>query len=141
MEALLRQPHVMCPFLHKASPATIRSFSSSCSSYKAHGGGRTGVSRFTAVASRCPVMGSAIAVHNTVARGNGSRACLHTTRSSPIENTHLRKANGKLHSSTTCVGIRVVYILTLAQYNILPPRLQPWEAPGASTMMVSTKAC
>ncbi|KAI1199108.1 5-aminolevulinate synthase [Nemania serpens] len=100
MEALLRQPHIMCPFLHKASPATIRSLSSSCSSYKAHGSSRAGVSRFAAVASRCPVMGTAVAVHSTDAGVGGSRACLHTTKSNPIEKTHLRKANVH-HTSPT----------------------------------------
>ncbi|KAI0193238.1 pyridoxal phosphate-dependent transferase [Xylaria flabelliformis] len=100
MEALLRQPRIMCPFLHKTSPATIRALSTSCSRYTAHGSSRAGVSRFAAVASRCPVMGTAIAVHGTNARVNGSRACLHTTKSSPIENTHLRKAN-VLHTSPT----------------------------------------
>lgn len=141
MEALLRQPHIMCPFLHKASPATIRSLSSSCSSYKAHGSSRAGVSRFAAVASRCPVMGTAVAVHSTDAGVGGSRACLHTTKSNPIEKTHLRKANGKMHSSTTCVGFHVCILTHPAQYIILPPRLQPWEARATSTMMASTRTC
>ncbi|KAI1260326.1 5-aminolevulinate synthase [Xylariaceae sp. FL1019] len=110
MDSLLRQPRIMCPFLHKTSPATLRSLSRSCSSFAAHGSTRSGSSSFNAVASRCPVMGTALSMHNTACSGTGftssstSRAYLHTTRPSSIESTHLRKADVLNTTSPPSVG-------------------------------------
>lgn len=99
MEALLRQSRSMCPFLHKTSPATLRSLSTSTTSNSvqqiqaAPGGGA--MSNLQIVARRCPVMSKALAVQsarngNAVLAGafGGSRAYhskvprarIHTTR-------------------------------------------------------------
>ncbi|KAF1346469.1 delta-aminolevulinic acid synthase [Delphinella strobiligena] len=99
MEALLRQSRSMCPFLHKTSPATLRSLSTSTTSNSvqqiqaAPGGGA--MSNLQVVARRCPVMSKALAVQsarngNAVLAGafGGSRAYhskvprarIHTTR-------------------------------------------------------------
>lgn len=96
MEALLRQSRSMCPFLHKTSPATLRSLSTSSSvqqTQAAPGGGA--MSNLQVVARRCPIMSKALAVQsarsgNAALSGafGGSRAYhskvprarLHTTR-------------------------------------------------------------
>ena len=96
MEALLRQSRSMCPFLHKTSPATLRSLSTSSSVQQAHaapGGGA--MSNLQVVARRCPIMSKALAVQssrsgNSMLSGafGGSRAYhskvprarIHTTR-------------------------------------------------------------
>lgn len=100
MEALLRQSRSMCPFLHKTSPATLRSLSTSSSIHQsstpaAPGGGA--MSNLQVVARRCPIMSKALAVQSARS-GNaalagafggsrayhskvpGARARLHTTR-------------------------------------------------------------
>ena len=53
MEALLRQSRGVCPFLHKTSPATLRSLSTSTNAAQAN------MSNLQATAGRCPVMGKA----------------------------------------------------------------------------------
>ena len=96
MEALLRQSRSMCPFLHKTSPATLRSLSTSTSTQQqvaAPGG--SAMSNLQVVARRCPVMSKALTVQsarnaNAALSGafGGSRAYhskvprarLHTTR-------------------------------------------------------------
>ncbi|KAF2086862.1 tetrapyrrole biosynthesis, 5-aminolevulinic acid synthase [Saccharata proteae CBS 121410] len=94
MESLLRQSRSMCPFLHKTSPATLRSLSTSSAHCASPGGGS--MSNLQLIARRCPVMGKALTVQSGRA-GNaaalagvyggtrayhartGVRARLHTT--------------------------------------------------------------
>ncbi|KAG2160813.1 hypothetical protein VTO58DRAFT_104641 [Aureobasidium pullulans] len=105
MEALLRQSRGVCPFLHKTSPATLRSLSTSTNAAQAN------MSNLQATAGRCPVMGKALAVQstrpNTLLSGTfgGSRAYsarttraprayLHTTRAEKaqaVDNSPLRR--------------------------------------------------
>lgn len=96
MEALLHQSRAMCPFLHKTSPATLRSLSTSTAAHSASTGGGS-MSNLQLIARRCPVMGKALAVQsartgNTVLAGAfggtrayhakvGHRARLHTSSS------------------------------------------------------------
>ncbi|QIW98531.1 hypothetical protein AMS68_004049 [Peltaster fructicola] len=94
MEALLRQSMNVCPFLHKTSPATLRSLSTSVQvQHAAPGGGA--MSNLQIIARRCPVMGKALTAQGARS-GNGMlagafggsrayhsrvpRANLHTTR-------------------------------------------------------------
>ncbi|KAF9631226.1 Aminotransferase class-2 pyridoxal-phosphate binding site [Lasiodiplodia theobromae] len=96
MEALLHQSRAMCPFLHKTSPATLRSLSTSTAAHSVSTGGGS-MSNLQLIARRCPVMGKALAVQsartgNTVLAGAfggtrayhakvGHRARLHTSSS------------------------------------------------------------
>lgn len=96
MEALLHQSRAMCPFLHKTSPATLRSLSTSTAAHSASTGGGS-MSNLQLIARRCPVMGKALAVQsartgNTVLAGAfggtrayhakvGHKARLHTSSS------------------------------------------------------------
>ncbi|KAF2142993.1 uncharacterized protein K452DRAFT_225678 [Aplosporella prunicola CBS 121167] len=85
----------MCPFLHKTSPATLRSLSTSTAHSASPGG--SSMSNLQTIARRCPVMGKALAVQSSRA-GNaalagayggtrayhakvGARARLHTSSS------------------------------------------------------------
>lgn len=94
MEVLLRQSRAMCPFLHKTSPATLRSLSTSTAVQQCSPGGGA-MSNLQIVARRCPIMGKALAVQSSRAANaalagafGGSRAYhakvpranLHTTR-------------------------------------------------------------
>lgn len=70
MDALLRQGRSMCPFLHKTSPATLRTLSSSTPHHHASPGGGS-MSNLQVLARRCPVMGKAMAVQSAKTRRSG----------------------------------------------------------------------
>ena len=83
MEALLRQSRAMCPFLHKTSPATLRTLSMTAAAHHASPGGST-MSNLQVLARRCPVMGKALAVQSakygnaTLAGAYGGVRAYHT---------------------------------------------------------------
>ncbi|KAI1212462.1 tetrapyrrole biosynthesis, 5-aminolevulinic acid synthase [Annulohypoxylon truncatum] len=99
MDAVLRQSKAMCPFLKKASPATLRALSTSTRPQTSPCGGT--ISKLQLLGQRCPVMGKALAIQSarvgrapvssatTVAAGirhhsvssKPGRARIHTTRS------------------------------------------------------------
>lgn len=63
MEALLRQSRTMCPFLHKTSPATLRTLSTTTAAHQASPGGSR-MSNLQVLGRRCPVMGKALALQS-----------------------------------------------------------------------------
>jgi len=117
MEALLRQSRGMCPFLHKTSPATLRSLSTSTNAIQAN------MSNLQVTAGQCPVMGKALAVQstraNTLLSGafGGSRAYssrttraprayLHTTRAEKaqaVDTSPLRRDEGMQNCHMTAI--------------------------------------
>jgi len=96
MDAVLRQSAAVCPFLKKASPATLRALSTSTRPRASPCGGT--ISKLQLLAHRCPVMGKALAVQSaklgrpgfpvaalstlTGGHGKAGRAKLHTSRPS-----------------------------------------------------------
>ncbi|KAI1394521.1 tetrapyrrole biosynthesis, 5-aminolevulinic acid synthase [Hypoxylon fuscum] len=90
MDAVLRQSKAMCPFLKKASPATLRALSTSTRPQVSPCGGT--ISKLQLLGQRCPVMGKALAIQSarsaaTVAgiRNHSSqqklgKAKIHTSR-------------------------------------------------------------
>jgi 5-aminolevulinate synthase len=97
MDAVLRQSKAVCPFLKKASPATLRSLSTT-STRASPGGGS--MSNLQTIARRCPIMGKALAVQTAksgkvglggvaalgairafTGKVNSGKAKLHTSRS------------------------------------------------------------
>ncbi|KAI0011795.1 tetrapyrrole biosynthesis, 5-aminolevulinic acid synthase [Xylariaceae sp. FL0662B] len=62
MDAVLRQSKAMCPFLKKASPATLRALSTSTRPQASQCGGT--ISKLQLLAQRCPVMGKALAIES-----------------------------------------------------------------------------
>ena len=98
MDALLRQGRAVCPFLHKTSPATLRTLSTSTATHHqaSPGGGR--MSNLQVLARRCPVMGKAMAVQSAKTgrtgldgvfggtRAYSGKAKLHTSR---VKNANL----------------------------------------------------
>lgn len=97
MDAVLRQSKAMCPFLKKASPATLRALSTSTrrpAPVSSPCGGT--MSKLQLLAHRCPVMGKALAVQSAkVGHVGGCIAGLATHSASAGK---LGKARG-LHSS------------------------------------------
>lgn len=91
MEAFIRQSRNMCPFLHKTSPATLRSLSTTTSHNASPGGGS--MSNLQVIARRCPVMGKALAVQG--ARANSALAGVYGgTRA-----YHSKVSRARLHTS------------------------------------------
>lgn len=66
MDAVLRQSKAMCPFLKKASPATLRALSTSTRPGRPQASSPCGgtMSKLQLLAHRCPVMGKALAVQS-----------------------------------------------------------------------------
>ncbi|KAI5863114.1 tetrapyrrole biosynthesis, 5-aminolevulinic acid synthase [Durotheca rogersii] len=62
MDAVLRQSKAMCPFLKKASPATLRALSTSTRPHVSPCGGT--ISKLQLLGQRCPVMGKALAIQS-----------------------------------------------------------------------------
>ncbi|PHH66122.1 hypothetical protein CDD81_185 [Ophiocordyceps australis] len=67
MDSILRQSKGVCPFLKKASPATLRAMSTAVRPRASPCGGT--MSRLQHIAHRCPVMGKALAVQSARMRG------------------------------------------------------------------------
>jgi hypothetical protein len=89
MDAVLRQSKSMCPFLKKASPATLRALSTSTTGSHASPGGGA-MSNLQVIARRCPIMGKALAVQ-TAKNGRmriGGAAAIGA----------IRTFSGKIHS-------------------------------------------
>jgi 5-aminolevulinate synthase len=112
MEALLRQSKSMCPFLHKTSPATLRSLSTTTVAAARHevSPGAGSMSNLQVLARRCPIMGKALAVqssrngNNALAGAFGgvrayhtrvNRARLHTTASKEAQAVDIESLRGK----------------------------------------------
>ncbi|KAF2811064.1 5-aminolevulinate synthase-like protein [Mytilinidion resinicola] len=93
MEALLRQSRSMCPFLHKTSPATLRSLSTTTVGHDASPGGGS-MSNLQVIARRCPVMGKALSVQSARTMNNAFAGAYGGTRA-----YHSKTSKAKLHTS------------------------------------------
>ncbi|KAF7563818.1 hypothetical protein G7046_g296 [Stylonectria norvegica] len=89
MDSVLRQSKAMCPFLKKASPATLRAMSTTVRPQVSPCGGT--MSKLQLLAHRCPVMGKALAVQSAKysapasyrafsGQGKTGKARIHTSR-------------------------------------------------------------
>ncbi|CAO2649362.1 Nn.00g067470.m01.CDS01 [Neocucurbitaria sp. VM-36] len=111
MEALLRQSRSMCPFLHKTSPATLRSLSTTTAAARHEvSPGAGSMSNLQVLARRCPIMGKALAVQsarngNSALAGafggvrayhsRANRAKLHTSAAKEAQAVDIEKLGGK----------------------------------------------
>lgn len=85
MDSVLRQSKSVCPFMRKASAATLRAMSTSARPGSSPCGGT--MSNLQVLARRCPVMGKALAVqsarmragHAMMSTRSAGHAALHTT--------------------------------------------------------------
>lgn len=85
MDAILRQSKAVCPFLKTATPATLRTLSSTARHQASPCGGT--MSKLQLYAHRCPVMGKALAVQSSKhgaaaairALSTQSKAKIHTS--------------------------------------------------------------
>ncbi len=108
----MRQSKSMCPFLHKTSPATLRSLSTTTAAAARHevSPGAGSMSNLQVLARRCPIMGKALAVqtsrngNNALAGAFGgvrayhtrvNRARLHTTTSKEAQAIDIESLRGK----------------------------------------------
>lgn len=89
MDNVLRQSKAMCPFLKKASPATLRALSTTSRPQASPCGGT--MSKLQLLGHRCPVMGKALAVQTAKygmaasfrafsGAGKAGKARIHTSR-------------------------------------------------------------
>lgn len=63
MDSVLRQSKAMCPFMKKASAASLRAMSTAVTRTQSSPCGGT-ISKLQVLANRCPVMGKAMAVQS-----------------------------------------------------------------------------
>ena len=99
MDSVLRQSKAVCPFMKKASAASLRAMSTATRPQASHCGGT--ISKLQVLAQRCPVMSKAMAVQSAhlgragisaahpvagvstfSGEGKGRKAKLHTGRPS-----------------------------------------------------------
>ncbi|KZM19491.1 5-aminolevulinate synthase [Ascochyta rabiei] len=93
MEALLRQSRTMCPFLHKTSPATLRSLSTTAASHDVSPSAGS-MSNLQVLGKRCPIMGKALAVQSA-RTGNSALAGAF----GGVRAYHSRVNRAKLHTT------------------------------------------
>ncbi|KAF2128639.1 5-aminolevulinate synthase-like protein [Dothidotthia symphoricarpi CBS 119687] len=93
MESLLRQSRSMCPFLHKTSPATLRSLSTTASTHHVSPSAGS-MSNLQVLAKRCPIMGKALAVQSARIGNNALAGAFGGARA-----YHSRVNRAKLHTS------------------------------------------
>ncbi|EMR69435.1 putative 5-aminolevulinate synthase protein [Eutypa lata UCREL1] len=124
MDAVLRQSKAMCPFLKKATPATLRALSTSTRPQASQCGGT--LSKLQLLGQRCPVMGKALAIQsarvaktgmagtatvtglrNYSGHSKGSKAKIHTSRhhearavDSPVLNSQFPPPNAPVNRTT-----------------------------------------
>lgn len=91
MDSVLRQSKAMCPFLKKASPATLRALSTTARPQIGSSPCGGTMSKLQLLGHRCPVMGKAMAVQSAKHHGAAAfrafsgnakpaRARIHTSR-------------------------------------------------------------
>ncbi|CAN9218309.1 unnamed protein product [Alternaria alternata] len=141
MEALLRQSKSMCPFLHKTSPATLRSLSTTTAAARQEvSPGAGSMSNLQVLARRCPIMGKALAVqssrngNNALAGAFGgvrayhtrvNRARLHTTASKEAQAVDIESLRGKQGPPFPHAALKPA--------NVKPSNVASPSAPRAAT--------
>jgi hypothetical protein len=115
----LRQSRSMCPFLHKTSPATLRSLSTTAASHDVSPSAGS-MSNLQVLGRRCPIMGKALAVqsarigNSALAGAFGgvrayhsrvNRAKLHTTSH---KEAHVEPENVRSKQSASTPGLECV---------------------------------
>ncbi|KAF1981790.1 5-aminolevulinate synthase mitochondrial precursor [Aulographum hederae CBS 113979] len=115
MEALLRQSKGMCPFLHKTSPATLRSLSTSRVHNASAGGGT--MSNLQVIARRCPVMGKALAVQSARVRDATLGGVYGGVRA-----YHSKVGKAKLHTTSPKEAQAVDIDIDIRRQNVALPQ-------------------
>jgi hypothetical protein len=97
MDTVLRQSKSMCPFLKKASPATLRSMSTTVTRHTSSPGGGA-MSNLQTMARRCPIMSKALAVQTakTGQYGLGGAATIGAIRAM---SSKIGSGKARLHTS------------------------------------------
>lgn len=97
MDSVLRQSKAMCPFMKKASAASLRAMSTAVTRPQASPCGGT-MSKLQTLAHRCPVMGKAMAVQSARFTRAGVTGAHRVARLSTFP-TQDKTGKAKLHTS------------------------------------------
>ncbi|RYP27105.1 hypothetical protein DL767_007802 [Monosporascus sp. MG133] len=132
MDAVLRQSRAMCPFLKKASPATLRALSTSTRPQASPCGGT--ISKLQLLGQRCPVMGKALAIQSAKV---GRTGMVGTASVAGLRNYSGQSKGGKakIHTSRHNEARAVDNPVLNAQY---PPPTIPVNRASAATAPSST---
>jgi len=99
MDSVLRQSKAMCPFMKKASAASLRAMSTAVTRPQASPCGGT-ISKLQVLAHRCPVMGKAMAVQSARFTGAGVTGAHRVAGLSTFAGQN-KTGKAKLHTSRT----------------------------------------
>ncbi|KAB5570062.1 pyridoxal phosphate-dependent transferase [Coniochaeta sp. 2T2.1] len=99
MDSVLRQSKAMCPFMKKASAASLRAMSTAITRPQASPCGGT-ISKLQVLAHRCPVMGKAMAVQSARFTRAGATGAHRVAGLSTFAG-HDKPGKAKLHTSRT----------------------------------------
>lgn len=94
MDAVLRQSKAMCPFLKKASPASLRALSTSSRPQASPCGGT--ISKLQVLGQRCPIMGKALAIQSARSGMGSAAAAVAGVRAF---SGHHKTGKAKIHTS------------------------------------------
>ncbi|RYP81531.1 hypothetical protein DL769_001939 [Monosporascus sp. CRB-8-3] len=132
MDAVLRQSRAMCPFLKKASPATLRALSTSTRPQVSPCGGT--ISKLQLLGQRCPVMGKALAIQSARV---GRTGMVGAASVAGLRNYSGQSKAGKakIHTSRHNEARAVDNPVLNAQY---PPPTIPVNRASAATVPSST---
>ncbi|KAH8880398.1 tetrapyrrole biosynthesis, 5-aminolevulinic acid synthase [Thozetella sp. PMI_491] len=97
MDSVLRQSKAMCPFMKKATAATLRAMSTTTRPSPSPCGGT--ISKLQVLARRCPVMGKAIAVQSTRIGAHGGFPAALAVHGMHTTSGHGKAGRAKLHTS------------------------------------------
>ncbi|RYO91899.1 hypothetical protein DL764_008225 [Monosporascus ibericus] len=132
MDAVLRQSRAMCPFLKRASPATLRALSTSTRPQVSPCGGT--ISKLQLLGQRCPVMGKALAIQSARVGRTGT---VGTASVAGLRNYsgQSKGAKAKIHTSRHNEARAVENPVLNAQY---PPPTIPVNRASAATVPSGT---
>ncbi|KAI1881483.1 hypothetical protein JX265_000309 [Neoarthrinium moseri] len=117
MDTVLRQSKAMCPFLKKASPATLRALSTSTRPQASQCGGT--ISKLQLLGQRCPIMGKALAVQSARTGVCGAATAVSGLRAF---SGHHKAGKAKIHTSRPNEARAVDGVLNHREVQF-PPRL------------------
>ncbi|KAK6088127.1 5-aminolevulinate synthase [Seiridium cupressi] len=134
MDTVLRQSKAMCPFLKKASPASLRALSTSTRPQASPCGGT--ISKLQVLGQRCPIMSKALAVQTARSSMGGAAAATAGVRAF---SGHQKTAKARIHTSRAHEARAMEGVFTHREAHVPPPTsLNPQAATQTASKSASS---
>ncbi|KAM0820239.1 hypothetical protein AB5N19_06058 [Seiridium cardinale] len=134
MDTVLRQSKAMCPFLKKASPASLRALSTSTRPQASPCGGT--ISKLQVLGQRCPIMSKALAIQTARSSMGGAAAATAGVRAF---SGHQKTAKARIHTSRAHEARAMEGVFTHRDAHVPPPTsLKPQAATQTASKSASS---